>query len=474
MQFLKEMAFLIVISSFFTFGLSKWIQLPGLAYTTMLFAAVFTIAANSLYLWRYIRFQPKKSASVLSHIGFGLLVIGIMSSGLNKSYISTNPFAQRGLIEEMGDERLSKNITLIKGAPMFMNDHWVTYVSDTMIGNLRKYLIHYRKVDSSGNKLEDFVLRPQVVYDNKVTKVASVNPSTKRYWHKDIFTHITSIPPQLMDVEMAQKIEDSLTYTRFDQLVGDSFEVSEDIMGIISSINEMPEHEDYEREDEDISFGVNFEFYDKVSNEKWQGDPMAVLRGNLVYKYSEQINPLKLRIELSDDIFNAQNFDQDIIWSTVQAKVNIPFESHQYQLMIKGFSEDINHPSYEAVDGDIAVSAQILVEEESGGSRTMEPVYVIRDNRQFSLNAFDPFTGLQIRIEGIDPQTGNIELNIGTGPSISNSSIPFSIAQNVPRSDYIVMEAIEFPGINLVWLGSCLMMIGLFVGMADRRKQVVS
>jgi cytochrome c-type biogenesis protein CcmF len=41
----------------------------------------------------------------------------------------------------------------------------------------------------------------------------------------------------------------------------------------------------------------------------------------------------------------------------------------------------------------------------------------------------------------------------------------------VPRTDYIVLEAIVFPGINLFWLGSVTMMIGLFVGMAERRKQ---
>jgi cytochrome c-type biogenesis protein CcmF len=42
----------------------------------------------------------------------------------------------------------------------------------------------------------------------------------------------------------------------------------------------------------------------------------------------------------------------------------------------------------------------------------------------------------------------------------------------VPRSDYIVLEAIEFPGINLLWIGSCIMIFGLFVGLVNRRKAI--
>jgi cytochrome c biogenesis factor len=37
------------------------------------------------------------------------------------------------------------------------------------------------------------------------------------------------------------------------------------------------------------------------------------------------------------------------------------------------------------------------------------------------------------------------------------------IAENAGRSDYIVLEAIIFPGIKLVWIGSILMLIGLAI-----------
>ena len=39
-----------------------------------------------------------------------------------------------------------------------------------------------------------------------------------------------------------------------------------------------------------------------------------------------------------------------------------------------------------------------------------------------------------------------------------------------PRDDWIVLKVIEFPGINLFWLGSLLMVFGLALGSYARRK----
>jgi cytochrome c-type biogenesis protein CcmF len=45
------------------------------------------------------------------------------------------------------------------------------------------------------------------------------------------------------------------------------------------------------------------------------------------------------------------------------------------------------------------------------------------------------------------------------------------IARKSYRTDYIVLEAIIFPGINLFWIGSILIMIGLSVAMVNRLLQ---
>ena len=57
-----------------------------------------------------------------------------------------------------------------------------------------------------------------------------------------------------------------------------------------------------------------------------------------------------------------------------------------------------------------------------------------------------------------DTETASFEYNIVKG---LNSNIPLKVAENSTRSDYIVLEAVEFPGINFFWFGSLMMMVGL-------------
>jgi cytochrome c-type biogenesis protein CcmF len=45
------------------------------------------------------------------------------------------------------------------------------------------------------------------------------------------------------------------------------------------------------------------------------------------------------------------------------------------------------------------------------------------------------------------------------------------IAKDVPRDDYIILEATIFPGINLFWAGTMLMMAALFFAAWDRLRQ---
>jgi len=48
------------------------------------------------------------------------------------------------------------------------------------------------------------------------------------------------------------------------------------------------------------------------------------------------------------------------------------------------------------------------------------------------------------------------------------------MAANSYRDDYIVLEAIVFPGINFFWLGTIMMMAGLFIGMFRSIRDKVS
>lgn len=93
-----------------------------------------------------------------------------------------------------------------------MNGYWVNYSSDTFINKSRIYELDFWKEDSLNNKIEQFKLHPEVQYDNKLTKVAAANPSTKHYLNRDVFSLIAQIPQTQTDVEAAKQAEDSLKY----------------------------------------------------------------------------------------------------------------------------------------------------------------------------------------------------------------------------------------------------------------------
>jgi cytochrome c-type biogenesis protein CcmF len=96
-------------------------------------------------------------------------------------------------------------------------------------------------------------------------------------------------------------------------------------------------------------------------------------------------------------------------------------------------------------------------------------LYLIRDNAPFNLKDAVHELGLHIRFTGIDPKTETVTLEIGKTQG-KPKTFSLAVAENYERSDFIVLEAIVFPGINLVWGGSLLMLLGLVFSIFNRYK----
>jgi cytochrome c-type biogenesis protein CcmF len=112
-----------------------------------------------------------------------------------------------------------------------------------------------------------------------------------------------------------------------------------------------------------------------------------------------------------------------------------------------------------------------LLVTKGGVQKTLSPIYVIRDNQSFSIPDISLLPGLSIYFDKINPNSAVMTFSFFENyTDISKLKIPIEIAENAPRTDYIVMEVIEFPGINLVWLGSLFMVFGLMIGSYQRRK----
>ncbi len=461
-----SLAFSIVMTGL----LASWIHIVSWQYGVLLFALCYTICANADYFFRVAKAHPRQLASVLAHMGFGIMIVGSMASGLNKKYISSNPFVMRDVFGSFDEERLRKNIYLIKGAPMFMNNHWVTYEKDTLIGLKRFYHIRYQRIDSSMKVLDEFVLKPNLLYERDFSKVAAVNPDTRHYWHKDIFTHIPSIPPQDMELALAKEAEDSLKYLTYRGRIGDTIVIPDKRKAIVTGVNFSPTNPEYEAQPGDFAVGIDFDLIHENSDSTYKASPMLVLNDQLLYRYPVHVNPMHIKIQVNDSTLDAfMPIDETLDYHTIVLREGGSMDTAGFRFELLGFEKDPVHPQYKAEEEDVAIAAKIrVVNKQTSDTAFIDPIYVIRNNRQLNVKDSDPTSGWHMRFEHIDPQTGNMYFRVAKQAALKDLVLRFDIAGNAARRDYVVLEAIEFPGINLFWLGSCMMLLGMFVGMTDK------
>ncbi len=452
-------------------GLAVWtgslLADTGWQFTALAFAAWYTLISNLDYLATSRLSLWQRTGSVAAHAGFGIMLLGILFSGLNQHHISKNTFAMDGLL---GEEQIGKNVLLVKGLPMVINGYEVTYLSDTLQGNRRDFDVRYRELSRTGEVGKEFVLRPYALYTNDFAKIASMNPDTRHYWDHDVFTHITGLPPGSQSAEQAQAFEDSLRFERYALRIGESTASSKHRLTLLA-VTDTPTHPDYTPEPGDIALGMEVKLERLDFDTAQIARPVVVLRENLVYSYPAQVNAFSARVQIPEDAFAAR-FTEDAELDYAAAKLS-PGQSIQLgdtTFTFEGFDTKAVHRGYEPVEGDVAVNATIRV---TAGARssTLQPLYFIRGNSPRNLKDVNSDLGIHARVVGIDPATGQADVRAAVAAPKLAAALPVEVAENASRSDWLVLEATVFPGINLFWIGTILMLLGLLISMAFRMQE---
>jgi len=468
-KFVRHVAIAAGVAVVLTALNALWLNIGAWQFFTLLFAAMFTLAANVDYIITFIKGNLKQAGSALSHIGFGILVLGILGTGLNKEWISTNAFAMEGLIEGMGNDDLNKNILLLKQAPMPMRGYEATYLQDTVERQTRTFAVQFKKQDGKGGFTgEEFVLHPNVMYDRQFANVVASNPSTKHYLTHDVFTHVSSLPKAELDPEFARQQEDSLRFEPYEAIVGDTIFAKKHYL-VVEGYTKQPTHPEYKPEKGDLAFGLKLRAYALDDTLGYAAEPMLYLRPRRGgFTLPANVGQLQMRVRLTEASMGQWlGMEEALEYKNFQMKEGETVDFNEYAVQFANISREVDHPTYAPEPDDIAVAANMRITAPDGRTGTASPVYLIRDSRPFSLKDEAAALGLHFRFENIDPQTATMTIGVAQA-SDTDRSIPIEIAENAPRSDYIVLEAIIFPGINLVWLGSLLMLFGLGLSMWRR------
>lgn len=418
---------------------------------------------------------------MLSHTGFAVMIIGVLASSLNKTVVSSDPFVMKGLFNSSDPDFLKKNIVLFKNEKTPMNKYEVTYTDDNTKHQIRTYNLDFKQRDNSGKVTEQFTLSPNILYSKDFTEIDYTNPATKHYLTKDIFTHITTISSEEIDPKVAKAVEDSLDYQLYNLAVNEQLTLLDTIpirnldtvimreyeAEILEVIKQGASHPDYVPEQGDLSIGVKVKatYGDSV----YYANPVLVLRGQYLYSFPDRVNPLTTKMKIGEAIFDRLFIPEaSLQYDTFQVKQGERFKYKGHDFHFAGFDKQPTHPVYEKEEGDIAVSAILNIDE----IHQAKPLFLIRDNRPVNLKDEVADLGLHIRFESIDPRTESMEIMIAK-QTARNNRIPLYITTNSPRSDYIVLQAIEFQGINLFWLGSVVMLLGLFFSMWQKKSEQV-
>ncbi|NND08767.1 MAG: cytochrome c biogenesis protein CcsA [Saprospiraceae bacterium] len=468
-NFVKSLSIGLLVSALLTFLTNLWLDINTFSYLLLLFSAVFTIVSNGQYLVSVLKLKLKSSASVIAHIGFGLMIIGILASGINKQFISNNAFAMQGIFSPQ-DERIQKNVYLIKGKPMFMGGYLATYESDTMIGNNRLYEIKFDKLAEDNKTVEEsFVLEPYLTYNNTLTEMVNPNPSTKRYLHKDIFSHITAAPSKHISVEAARNEDDSLDYQRYNFSLYDTVKV-DDISMSLRQIYMHPSHPEYNPEPGDLAYGIQIIAWDSNGIYRAASPVLAIKEQKYIYSFYDELEDMNIRLRLTEEgLNNVYPVEATLNYETFRQKLGDSFYFGDCKITVAGFNRSPEHASYKPEDGDIAVAVNLDIESAKGIRYRSSPIFLIRDNRTFLVKDYVPELGLSTKFSSIDPASEKLDLLFAKN-DMASANFPVEIALNAPTDDFVVLEAIEFPGINFFWLGCTMMMMGMLLGMSRRLK----
>jgi cytochrome c-type biogenesis protein CcmF len=358
--FLKQVGISLVLTVWATIPMMYWSGIQAWQYWLLVAMGFYTIFANLSYVISVLKLKWVQYGAAMSHVGFGMLMIGVVFSGALKTPISQgftsltdNPLGNL-------NKQTDKSILLVKNKPQKIADGYeVDYRAEKNEGNSQIISLFFTRKDKEGNILEEFSTQPNVLFTELPSgklKFASANPNSKHYLHKDVFT--LAVPHWAFD---------------------------------------------------------NPEQPDPVADTaKWQ----------------------RHEVKQGDTIYSSQNY---LIYEGLQPNTTN------------------KQPNYVPVDGDIVINARFSVRNIEGQAPVVaEPLYYIRGNTPYFEPAQLPAQGLQIRVVKILPTENKIQVEV---------------LDQKPKEQYIVLQAIIFPLINLVWLGMILMMTGLSLAMINRLLQ---
>lgn len=174
-------------------------QIWGVKYLFFLIASIYAITGNVHYLFSALKGKVKIAGGSIAHAGFGLMMVGVLVSSVNKKVLSVNNtgtgyFSEtnaQGMVDEDAKTKNKENLLLVKDKPTLFADKRLraTFNDVTEEKPNTYFSVKYEVLDEAGKVTDEFVLKPNSQNNPKMGLIS--NPDTRHFLTRDIFTHIT-------------------------------------------------------------------------------------------------------------------------------------------------------------------------------------------------------------------------------------------------------------------------------------------
>jgi cytochrome c-type biogenesis protein CcmF len=168
--------------------------------------------------------------------------------------------------------------------------------------------------------------------------------------------------------------------------------------------------------------------------------------------YSPDINRT-LRADLYTHVRTIPDPDQETTWTELKELKVAPGDTFYINDYVAEFKEMVTLTEVEGVKlepGDLAIQAEIIIQGEYQ-NYPAKPIYIIKNNMAGKVPYIVNELGAKLTIESILPEENSFVFGLST-----------------TQKDWIIIEAVEKPWINILWTGTLLLVFGFSVAIKRR------
>lgn len=254
-------------------------------YVLLMWAAWFSAFTNIQYLATKFRGKISIGGSTIAHLGFALLLAGIVVSQSKKTIISKN---ETGKVNVLGDdEELNENsVLLYENEPVVIRNYRATLRED-FEGKLRNgFVIDFEKYDDDFQIEKEFTLKPKYKKLNETDITA--DPAIKRGLFKDFFTHLSLIA--------INDDEDSKVFEPFEIKKKDTVAFDR-IVYILKDVDQGTSRTDIPIEEGDIVLSADIEVIAISGN--YNIEPVYLIRGKEAFQFPDGVEDEQIQVKLN-------------------------------------------------------------------------------------------------------------------------------------------------------------------------------